>query len=139
MSKMKYSNVINEMTLEEKAGMTCGKSFWSSMEIERLDVVSLNMADGPHGIRKQAGNVDHLGLSKSIPATCFPTAASMANTWNPALGEAVGQYLGKEAIVQNIDILLGPGLNIKEVHYAVGTLNILVRIHIYPVKWQPAT
>lgn len=110
---MKYKHLIDKMTLEEKAALTSGKNFWDSVDIERLGIPSIKMSDGPHGIRKQAGNADHLGLNKSIPATCFPTAASMANTWNPELGEAVGQYLGKEALVQGINVLLGPGLNIK--------------------------
>ena len=110
---MKYEKIIKQMTLEEKARLTSGKSFWESVDIERLGIPSIKMSDGPHGIRKQAGDADHLGLNKSVPATCFPTAASMANTWNPALGEAVGQYLGKEAMIQGVNVLLGPGLNIK--------------------------
>ncbi len=110
---MRYEKLISDMTLEEKAALTSGKGFWDSVNIQRLGIPSIKMSDGPHGIRKQAGDADHLGLNKSVPATCFPTAASMANTWNPALGEAVGQYLGKEAMVQGINVLLGPGLNIK--------------------------
>lgn len=110
---MKYTELIKKMTLEEKAALTSGKTFWETVDIERLGIPSITMSDGPHGIRKQAGEADHLGLNKSIPATCFPTAASMANTWNPVLGEAIGSYLGKEAIVQGIDVILGPGLNIK--------------------------
>ena len=70
-------------------------------------------SDGPHGIRKQAGAGDHLGLNPSLPATCFPTAATMANSWDPALGEEIGRALGEEARVQDVHVVLGPGLNIK--------------------------
>lgn len=70
-------------------------------------------SDGPHGIRKQAGEGDHLGLNASLPATCFPTAATVANSWNLGLGKEIGKALGKEAAAQDVHILLGPGLNIK--------------------------
>lgn len=110
---MKYNEIIKKMTLEEKAAMMSGKGFWDTVPVDRLGIPSITLSDGPHGIRKQAGDSDHLGLNKSVPATCFPTAASMANTWNTALGEAVGSYLGKEAVVQGVNVILGPGLNIK--------------------------
>jgi beta-glucosidase len=71
------------------------------------------LSDGPHGIRKQAGASDHLGLNRSLPATCYPTAAGMANSWDPELGEDLGRYLGAEAAAQGVNVLLGPGLNIK--------------------------
>ncbi len=66
-----------------------------------------------HGIRKQAGAGDHLGLNESLPATCFPTAAAIANSWNPELGKEIGEALGREALALNVQVLLGPGLNIK--------------------------
>ena len=71
------------------------------------------LSDGPHGLRKQAGAADHLGLNASVPATCFPTAATMANAWDPALGEELGRYLGEECVAQRVNMLLGPGLNVK--------------------------
>ena len=74
---------------------------------------SLFLSDGPHGIRKQAKAADHLGLNASIPATCFPTAATMANSWNEALGEEMGKALGEEAAAQKVNVLLGPGTNMK--------------------------
>lgn len=110
---MKYQEIIDQMTLEEKAALMSGKGFWDTVGIERLSIPSIRLSDGPHGIRKQAGDADHLGLNASVPATCFPTAATMANSWNPVMGEGVGRYLGKEAVSQNVDVILGPGLNIK--------------------------
>lgn len=110
---MKYQKIIDQMTLEEKASLTSGKDFWQSQEIERLDVPSMFMSDGPHGIRKQAAAADHLGLNASIPATCYPTAVTMANTWDPKLGEEMGACLGTEAKAMNVNVLLGPGLNMK--------------------------
>ncbi|GKU27006.1 glycoside hydrolase family 3 C-terminal domain-containing protein [Clostridium folliculivorans] len=110
---MKYAEIISRMTLEEKASLTSGKDFWQSMDIERLNIGSMFLSDGPHGIRKQAAAADHLGLNPSIPATCFPTAATVANSWNEALGEEVGEYLGREAVAQKVNVLLGPGINMK--------------------------
>ncbi len=110
---MKFKEIIGQMTLEEKASMMSGKDFWQSQDIPRLDVPNMFLADGPHGLRKQAMAADHLGLNESVPATCFPTAAAMANSWNVALGESVGKALGKEASAQNVNVLLGPGINIK--------------------------
>jgi beta-glucosidase len=110
---MKYKDIINKMTLDEKASLMSGKDFWQSMDIERLGINSMFLADGPHGIRKQAEAADHLGLNESIPATCFPTASSVANSWNEGLGEIIGDYLGREAVAQKVNVLLGPGINMK--------------------------
>lgn len=71
------------------------------------------LSDGPHGIRKQMGAGDQLGLNGSVPATCFPTAATIANSWDPELGEEIGRNLGEEAACQGVNVLLGPGMNIK--------------------------
>ncbi|AOZ92946.1 glycosyl hydrolase [Paenibacillus crassostreae] len=110
---MKYKDLIGKMTLEEKASFMSGKDFWQTQNIERLGIRSMFLSDGPHGIRKQAEAADHLGLNASIPATCFPTAATIANSWSVELGEQIGDYLGKEAVVQKVDVLLGPGINMK--------------------------
>ncbi|ENH96080.1 beta-glucosidase [Gracilibacillus halophilus YIM-C55.5] len=110
---MKHKEIINKMTLEEKASLMSGKDFWQTQNIDRLGINSMFLADGPHGIRKQAEAADHLGLNESIPATCFPTAATVANSWNPDLGEKIGDYLGREAVAQNVNVLLGPGINMK--------------------------
>ena len=90
-----------------------GKDFWQSQNINRLGVKSMFLADGPHGIRKQAGSADHLGLNESIKATCFPTASCMANSFNLELAEKMAKALGLEAKAQNVNVLLGPGMNIK--------------------------
>lgn len=110
---LKHKNMIEKMTLEEKAAFLSGKNEWQSRNIERLNIPSVFCSDGPHGIRKQAGAGDHLGLNESVPATCFPTAATVANSWNEHLGEQLGAALGEEASVQDVNILLGPGLNMK--------------------------
>lgn len=110
---MKYKDLIKQMTLEEKASLMSGQNFWNTKAIERLGVPSIMLTDGPHGLRKQGGKADHLGLNKSIPATCFPPAATLANSWDIELIHEVGSYLGKEAASEQVSVLLGPGLNIK--------------------------
>lgn len=110
---LKYQELIDKMTLEQKASLTSGKDFWQSMNIDELGIPSMFLSDGPHGIRKQAAAADHLGLNKSIPSTCYPTAATMANTWNPVLGEEMATCLGKEAVALKVNVLLGPGTNMK--------------------------
>ena len=110
---MKHKNVIDKMELEEKAALLSGKGEWQTWDFARLGIPSMYCSDGPHGIRKQAGTGDHLGLNPSLPATCFPTAATVANSWDPGLGEEIGKALGEEASVQGVHVVLGPGLNIK--------------------------
>ncbi|MEK4476237.1 glycoside hydrolase family 3 C-terminal domain-containing protein [Paenibacillus sp. FSL R7-0048] len=110
---MKHKSLIGKMTLEEKASLMSGKDFWTTQNIDRLGIPSIFLADGPHGIRKQAAAADHLGLNASIPATCYPTAATVANSWNLELGEKLGEYLGEEAVAQQVNVLLGPGINMK--------------------------
>ncbi|GKU24200.1 beta-glucosidase [Clostridium folliculivorans] len=110
---MKYRRLIEKMTLEEKASLMSGKDFWQSMDIQRLGINSMFLSDGPHGIRKQAAAADHLGLNPSVPSTCFPTAATIANSWNEELGEKIGGFLGEEAVSLKVNVLLGPGINMK--------------------------
>lgn len=110
---MKHQDIIDKMTLEEKAAFLSGKGEWDTRDIPRLDIPSVFCSDGPHGIRKQAGAGDHLGLNESLPATCFPTAATIANSWDVELGKEIGAALGEEASVLDVQVLLGPGLNIK--------------------------
>lgn len=110
---IKHQDIIKKMTLEEKAAFLSGKDEWQSRGISRLGIPSIFCSDGPHGIRKQAGAGDHLGLNESVPATCFPTAATIANSWDEELGQELGAALGEEAAAQEVDILLGPGLNMK--------------------------
>ena len=110
---MKYQDLISKMTLEEKCSLLSGGTQFGAKGIRRLGIPAMWLSDGPHGIRKQAGPADHLGLNPSLPATCFPTAATMANSWDPALGEELGTLLGEEARAQRVNVLLGPGLNMK--------------------------
>ncbi|MRH41453.1 glycosyl hydrolase [Aquibacillus halophilus] len=110
---LKYKDIISEMTLEEKASMMSGGNFWNTTAIDRLGIPSIMLTDGPHGLRKQGGKADHIGLNKSIPATCFPPAATLANSWDLELLDDVGRYIGKEAASEQVSVLLGPGLNIK--------------------------
>lgn len=110
---MKYQELICQMTLEEKCGLLSGRDIWSTHPVERLEIPSLFLSDGPTGVRKQVGTGDHLGLNASVPATCLPTAATMANSWNPELVEQMGRMVGQEAAGQGVNVLLGPGLNIK--------------------------
>ena len=110
---MDKQKIINELTVRQKADLLTGKDFWQTKDYPELGVPSLFLSDGPHGIRKQAAAADHLGLNASIPATCFPTAAAMANSWNEELGEKMGEALGEEAASQKVNVLLGPGTNMK--------------------------
>lgn len=110
---MKHTDLIEKMTLEEKAAFLSGKGEWETREFRRHNIPSIFCSDGPHGLRKQAGAGDHLGLNESLPATCFATAATVANSWDETLGQQIGDALGEEAESLGVAILLGPGLNIK--------------------------
>lgn len=110
---MKHTDIIEKMTIEEKAAILSGKNVWQSRNIDRLGIPSIFCADGPHGIRKQAREGDHLGLNASLPSTCFPTAASISNSWDMDLCREIGEALGEEASALEVNVLLGPGLNIK--------------------------
>ena len=110
---MKIKEIIKDLSLEQKAALLQGWSTWTTLELEDKGIPPMFMSDGPVGLRKQAGAGDHLGLNASIPATCFPTAATMANTWDISLGEELGRTLGAEAAANDVHVVLGPGLNIK--------------------------
>ena len=105
--------LISQMTLEEKASLCSGLDFWHLKGIERLGIPSIMVTDGPHGLRKQAGSSDHVGLNDSVPATCFPTASALAASWNWELVYEVGQALGEECREEKVGVILGPGANIK--------------------------
>ena len=111
--ELKYQQIISQMSLDEKCYMFSGRDFWLTRRVERVGIKSIMLSDGPHGVRKQEGRGDQLGIHGSVPATCFPTAATIANSWDPSLGEAIGRCLGEEAASQGVSVLLGPGLNIK--------------------------
>lgn len=105
--------LVSQMSLEEKASLCSGMDFWHTKAIERLGIPSVMVTDGPHGLRKQKGDADHLGLNESIPSTCFPSSAGLASTWNKELIHQVGVALGEECQAENVAVLLGPGANIK--------------------------
>ena len=110
---MTVEEYIKKLSLEEKAVLLQGKTSWTTWPVPRLLLPDMWLSDGPHGLRKQAGSADQLGINESLPATCFPTAAAMANSWDPKLGEELGSALGREAAAQGVQVVLGPGLNIK--------------------------
>src|SRR6478736_5373123 len=103
-----------DVSPEEKALLTTGADYWSTHAIAELGVPRIRVSDGPHGLRVQDDdNPDHLGLGRSLPATCFPPAVTLASSWDRELIEAVGAALGAEARAAGVDVVLGPGLNIK--------------------------
>lgn len=111
--KTKIKELVAKLTLEEKAGLCSGLDFWHTKGVERLGIPSVMLTDGPHGLRKQSASADHLGLNDSVPATCFPSAAGLAASWNRGLIRRVGEALGKECQAEGVAMLLGPGTNIK--------------------------
>ena len=110
---MKHPEILQKLSLEQKCALLSGKNTWQTQDYPKQGVPAIWLSDGPNGLRKQAGAADHLGLNPSVPATCFPTAATMANSWDPELGEEVGRALGEETAANRVNVLLGPGLNVK--------------------------
>ena len=105
--------LLKKLTLEEKCALLSGAETFKTRGMPEHGIPQIWLADGPHGLRKQAGESDHLGLNPSVPATCFPTASAIANSWDTALGEEIGAALGEEAAAQEVSVVLGPGLNMK--------------------------
>ena len=104
-------SIIAKMTLEEKAALCTGASPWTTTPVERLGIPEMIVSDGPHGVRR-VPDINSMAI-ESLPATCFPTASCLASTWDVApLGE-MGEALAEECIALNVDVLLGPGVNIK--------------------------
>ena len=110
---MKNAEIIAKLNLEQKCALLSGETVFTTRGYKNAGIPSITLSDGPNGVRKQAGAADHLGLNPSVPATCFPTAATVACSWDPALGEQLGQAMGEEAAAQEVSVLLGPGLNTK--------------------------
>ncbi len=104
-------SIVEQMTLEEKAALCTGASAWTTVPIERLGVPEMLVSDGPHGIRR-VPDVHSLG-AKSLPATCFPTASCLASSWDVDLLRMMGEALAEEAITLDVDVVLGPGANMK--------------------------
>ena len=110
---MKHADIITKLALEQKCALLSGETVFTTRGYKNAGIPSITLSDGPNGVRKQAGAADHLGLNPSVPATCFPTAATVACSWDPALGEQLGRAMGEEAAAQEVSVLLGPGLNTK--------------------------
>ena len=110
---MKNAEIIAKLNLKQKCALLSGAGTFTTRGCPKAGVPSITLSDGPNGVRKQAGTADHLGLNPSVPATCFPTAATVACSWDPALGEEIGRAMGEEAVAQEVAVLLGPGLNTK--------------------------
>jgi beta-glucosidase len=111
--KEDIQKIIANLSLEEKASLCSGRDFWYMKGVERLGIQAIMLTDGPHGLRKQAGKADHIGLNESVPATCFPTASATASSWNRELMVEIGRALGEECLQENVAVILGPGANIK--------------------------
>jgi beta-glucosidase len=105
------TEVVTDLSLEDKAALLSGRDFWSTAEV--AGVPSMVLTDGPHGVRRQDGESDHLGINGSLPATCFPPGTALGSSWDPELAEEVGQALGREARSLGVNVLLGPAVNIK--------------------------
>ena len=113
MPQSEITKLLEQMTLEEKAGLCSGKNFWNLKGVERLNIPSVMITDGPHGLRKQNTASDHLGIGDSVPAVCFPTASALASSWDKNLLREIGAALGEKSAHENVAVLLGPGMNIK--------------------------
>src|SRR3990167_7193866 len=101
---MAIEALLKQLTLEEKASLCSGKNFWNLKSVERLGIPSIMMSDGPHGLRKQMDDSDNIGLNASVPATCFPTAATLASSWDRALLGEIGKALGETCQAENVSV-----------------------------------
>ena len=111
--KRDVKKIISQMTLEEKSGMCSGEDFWHFKSVERLGIPAVMVSDGPHGLRKQDQEADHLGQNESIKAVCFPTACATACSFDRELLQTLGETLGEECQAQDVSVILGPAVNIK--------------------------
>lgn len=111
---MSASEKLSLLSLEERAGLSSGQTFWTTKSVPHAGIPAIFLADGPHGLRKQSGEAnDHLGILEGEPATCFPPAVALGSSWDPALITEVGKALGREAKAKQVAVLLGPGINMK--------------------------
>ena len=109
----KADEIVSLMSDEEKASLLQGKDFWNINGIERLGLPTIMVSDGPHGLRKQEGQTDHIGLNASVPAVCYPTLSALSSSWDTKLLERIGIALAEECISHDVSMLLGPGINHK--------------------------
>ena len=110
---MNIPELLQQLTLEEKAGLCSGGDFWHTKAVERLGIPAMMMSDGPHGLRKQDEQGDHMGVNDSIKAVCFPAGCATASSFDRELVERMGKALGNECQAENVGVLLGPAVNIK--------------------------
>lgn len=110
---MRYTELIKRMTVEEKASLLVGKDYWHSNNIERLNIPEVTMSDGPNGLRVQRKKSDELGINESEISICFPALSTLANSWNKSMAYKLGKALGEEAVCEEVDVVLGPSVNIK--------------------------
>ena len=110
---MKNKEIIEQMSLEEKASLCVGEDYWNSMKIEKYNIPSITMSDGPHGLRVQKTKADNLGINQSEVSTCFPALSTLGNSWNKEMAYKLGKAIGEEAKKENVNIVLGPAINIK--------------------------
>lgn len=109
----KVNEILSKMPLKDKVALCSGKDFWHTKDFKKYGIPSIMLTDGPHGVRKQKDSADMLGLNESEPGTCFPTAVTLAATWNRALIQKAAGAIGEEAIALDVPVVLGPGVNIK--------------------------
>ena len=110
---MKYKEIIQKMSLEEKAELCVGADYWSSKSFEKYEIPKIRMSDGPHGLRVQKTKADNLGINESEVSTCFPASSTLGNSWNKEMAYQLGKALGEEARQEEVNIVLGPAINIK--------------------------
>ena len=127
-------NQLSELTLKEKASLCLGSHFWYTAPVERLGIPLIMVSDGPHGLRAQPGEGDHVGIAGSVPATCFPTASALASSWNSELFRTIGEALGREAKKLGVSVVLGPGINMKRSPLCGRNLSISPKILGWPVN-----
>ena len=110
---MDIKALVSQMTLEEKAGLCSGDDFWHTKAVERLGIPRTMVSDGPHGLRKQDDQADHLGINDSIKAVCFPAACATAASFDPEMIRAMGEAIGESCQHEAVSVVLGPAVNIK--------------------------
>src|SRR5574344_730334 len=113
LTKLRNKEIIDQMTLLEKAELLSGKDYWQTLDFPKYGIPSIFFSDGPSGVRKQLKNPGAVGLNPSVPSTCFPSSGTTANSWDPDLLESIGRAIGEEAVAEKVNVLLAPGLNIK--------------------------
>ena len=123
----RVKNILAQMTLLEKCSLLSGMDFWHTQTVERVGLPAIMVSDGPHGLRRQASEGDHLGLNESVPATCFPTGVGLGSSWDRNLIFQVGALIGEEAQAQGVSVVLGPGLQYQTITFMWPQFRIFVR------------